>query len=374
MNSILSALILSAALFSTACGAATTTGEQKGASPSTPPAVAAQPAPSGTQPTDAAPVAPAGGSEVFARINDIPITDAEITERVKGRLKKLETQIFEIKRDGLDEMISEKILEAEAKKKNLSVDDYLKKEVDDKIADPSEEEIQTFYGLMKNQIGDQPLDQVRGKIVSQIKNTRKGDVYSKLLERLENDAKVEVYMERPRIEVGIDDDATKGKKDAPITVIEFSDFQCPFCKRARATVNEILSTYGNQVQYAFRDFPLSFHKLAPKAHEACECAGDQGKYWECNALLWEKQPELAVDKLKEYARTLGLDGGKFDSCLDSGKNAAEVEKDIQDGAAAGVSGTPAYFINGIMISGAQPFPNFKKVIDGEIKEKKRAKN
>lgn len=369
MNSILSTLILSVALLSTACGATTTTAEQK----PTLPAAATQPTPPTTQPTDSAPAAPVGDSAVLARINDLPITDAEITERVKGRLKKLETQIFEIKRDGLDEMISEKILEAEAKKKNLSVDDYLKKEVDDKIAEPSEEEIQTFYGLMKNQIGDQPLDQVRGKIVGQIKNTRKGDVYSKLLERLENDAKVEVYMERPRIEVGIDDDATKGKKDAPVTVIEFSDFQCPFCKRARATVNEILSTYGNQVQYAFRDFPLSFHKLAPKAHEAAECAGDQGKYWEYNTLLWEKQPELAVDKLKEYARSLGLDGGKFDSCLDSGKNVAEVEKDTQDGAAAGVSGTPAYFINGIMISGAQPFPNFKKVIDGELREKKRAK-
>lgn len=168
------------------------------------------------------------------------------------------------------------------------------------------------------------------------------------------------------IEVSADDDAVRGPENAPVTIIEFSDYQCPFCGRAEATINQILETYPTQVKVIFRDFPLGFHQHAQKAAEAAECAGEQGKYWEMHDKLFENQRALDVDSLKKYAAEIGLDTETFNSCLDNGDMASEVQKDFQDGQAAGVSGTPTFFINGEKLVGAQPFSAFKAVIDSKL--------
>lgn len=172
--------------------------------------------------------------------------------------------------------------------------------------------------------------------------------------------------------VNIDDDPIKGNKNAPITIIEFSDYQCPFCTRAEPTIKQVLETYKDKVRFIYRDFPLGFHQYAQKAAEASECADEQGKFWEYHDLLFEKQSEWSsegITKLKEYALNLGLDAKQFNECLDSGKMASEVQKDFNDGQQAGVSGTPAFFINGRLVSGAQPFSAFKQVIDEELNKK-----
>jgi len=172
-------------------------------------------------------------------------------------------------------------------------------------------------------------------------------------------------------DISPDDDPSIGPANAPVTIIEFSDFQCPFCARAEPTVNQILSTYKDKVRLVYRDFPLSFHQYAQKSAEASECSDEQGKFWEYHDLLFEKQQEwssIGITKMKDYAAQLNLDSKKFNDCLDSGKYSSEVQKDFEDGQKAGVSGTPAFFINGILISGAQPFENFKKVIDAELAE------
>jgi len=171
------------------------------------------------------------------------------------------------------------------------------------------------------------------------------------------------------VKVSIDDDPQKGPSDAKATIIEFSDFQCPYCNRAEPTLKQIFDEYGNNVRLVYRDFPLSFHQYAQKAAEASQCAFEQGKYWEYHDVLYENQDKLDVASLKQYAKNLGLDTAKFDSCLDSGKYASEVQKDFQDGQAAGVSGTPAFFIldkDGEVVEtivGAQPFSSFKDAID-----------
>lgn len=182
--------------------------------------------------------------------------------------------------------------------------------------------------------------------------------------------KLQEESEQPsEAEVSVDDDPQKGPSDAKVTIIEFSDFQCPYCKKAEPTLKQIFDEYGSNVRLVFRDFPLSFHQYAQKASEASECAYEQGKYWEYHDVLYEKQDALDVASLKQYAKDLGLDSAKFDSCLDSGKYASEVQKDFQDGQAAGVSGTPSFFIldeNGNVVEnivGAQPFSAFKTVID-----------
>ena len=171
------------------------------------------------------------------------------------------------------------------------------------------------------------------------------------------------------VEVSLDDDAVKGDANAPVTIVEFSDYECPFCgKYVQETYPSIVSEYINtgKVKYVFRDFPLDFHLNAQKAAEAAECAGDQDQYWEMHDYLFANQDYLAVDNLKGYAKDLGLDLAEFNDCLDSGKFADEVAADLLDGQAYGVSGTPAFFINGKLVSGALPFAAFKEEIDAAL--------
>lgn len=172
--------------------------------------------------------------------------------------------------------------------------------------------------------------------------------------------------------VSVDDDPSKGQADAPVTIIEFSDYQCSFCARfVTQTLSQLEKNYidTGKVKFVFRDFPLSFHQHAQKAAEAAECADEQGKYWEYHDLLFEKQSEWSdagSGKFKDYASQLGLDTQAFNQCLDSGEMAEEVQKDFQDGQSYGVQGTPAFFVDGELISGAQPFETFKAKIDAAL--------
>lgn len=167
----------------------------------------------------------------------------------------------------------------------------------------------------------------------------------------------------------IDDDSIKGNPNAPVTIVEFSDYECPFCERFYSqTFKQIQEQYidTGKVNFVYRDFPLSFHKQAQKAAEAAECAGEQGKYFEMHDQLFENGVDRGVDSFKQYAKDIGLDQKSFDECLDSGEMKSEVKKDFSDGQNLGVQGTPAFFINGKEISGAQPFSVFQEIIEQEL--------
>ncbi len=169
----------------------------------------------------------------------------------------------------------------------------------------------------------------------------------------------------------MDDDPVKGDKNAPVTIIEFSDFECPFCGRFYTqTLSQIDEQYikTGKVKLVFRDFPLSFHQYAQKSAEASECADDQGKFWEYHDLLFENQATLSFDNLKQWASDLNLDTAKFNDCLDSGKHEAEVKQDMKDGSAAGIRGTPGFVINGQLVSGAQPFSVFQQAIEAGLNQ------
>jgi len=166
-----------------------------------------------------------------------------------------------------------------------------------------------------------------------------------------------------------DDDPAKGNDNAPVTIVEFSDFQCPFCaKFYTQTLPQIEEEYikTGKARLVYRDFPLDSHKNSQKAAEASECADDQGKFWEMHNIMFDNQDSIGVSSLKKYAENIGLDTAKFNECLDSGKYQAEVQKDLADGQKYGVTGTPAFFINGRLVSGAQPFDVFKGIIDEEL--------
>lgn len=184
-----------------------------------------------------------------------------------------------------------------------------------------------------------------------------------------------------RVSVSLDDDAVKGSQDAKVTIIEFSDFQCPYCRSFYTeTYKQIDNEYvkTGKVKIAYRDFPLSFHAAAQKSAEAAECAADQGKFWEMHDKIFEEQAKLGtgtvsygVNELKKWASELGLDAESFNSCLDSGKYASEIQKDISDGTAAGVTGTPAFFVGSqdkgyILVAGAYPYEVFKQLIEQEL--------
>lgn len=162
-------------------------------------------------------------------------------------------------------------------------------------------------------------------------------------------------------------DHVRGNFNAPITLVEFSDFECPFCGRHYPTVNKILAEYPGKVRLVYKHFPLSFHPNAQKASEAAECAGAQGKFWEYHDILFEKQSSgYSVEKFKTWAEQLGLNTTKFDTCLDSGASAGIVQTDAQEGGAKGVNGTPATFVNGQLVSGALPYETFKQIIESEL--------
>jgi len=173
------------------------------------------------------------------------------------------------------------------------------------------------------------------------------------------------------VEVSVDDDPVKGSQNAPVTIIEFSEYQCPFCKKyIDGAYPKIISEYINtgKVKYVFRDFPLGFHSNAKPAAMAAECAHEQDKFWEYHDLLFENQDSLSIENYKKWAADLGLDSEQFDDCLDTEKYKEEVEADLVDGQKYGVSGTPAFFINGKLISGAQPYTAFKQAIEEALEE------
>jgi protein-disulfide isomerase len=312
--------------------------------------------------------------DVVAELNGQPITEQDLMNRIKPRLARIEGQLFDIKRDGIDQIIEERLLDEEAKKKNTTVQDLLKKEVTDKVGETTDKEIQEFYDQNKARFGTKTLDDLKPQIAAQLKARKAGVYRSNLIDRLMAKADVDIYIQRPRVEVEAANGPSKGPTNAPVTIIEFTDYQCPFCGRARPTVNEIVDTYKNDVHYVLRNFPLDFHNFAKKAAEAALCSRDQNKYWEYSKKLWENQQALGVDNLKKYAEDLKLDTKKFNECLDSDKTLPEVMKDQQDGAKAGVSGTPSFFINGQSLTGAQPVEAFKKVIDQELRDAKRKKS
>lgn len=254
----------------------------------------------------------------------------------------------------------------EAKKRGVTVNELLKIEIFDKVGKISDEEVRIFFEDNKARLQGRSLDDLKEPIRSQLL-ARKASLYRmNFLDRLRSAADLKILLAPPKIEVSADDDPSKGGKGAKVTIIEFTDYQCPFCSKVRPTVKQLVTDYGDKVRYVLRDFPLEFHPSAKKAAEAAQCAGDQDKYWEYSDVLWDNQKSLEVADLKRYAGELKLDQKKFDACLDDGKYSAEVDKDQADGAKAGVNGTPTFFINGRVLSGALPLDEFKKIIDAEL--------
>ena len=316
---------------------------------------------------DAARTAPA--SEPLAEVNGETITAEEIEQALGAQLRRLEQQIYDLKRQKLEAVIGERLLAREAAKQSLSVQALLDAEVAAKAGNVTDEEVESFYQANKARLkGDEAeaRERIRAHFQSQ-KLVARRQAY---LQSLRSQANVVIRLQAPPVfkaDVGVEGAPFLGPAAAPVTIVEFSDFQCPFCKQVVPTLTQVLSRYGEKVKLVFRDFPIdSLHPQARKAAEAARCAQDQGKFWDYHDALFANASKLGPEQLKTYAQQVGLDLPSFERCLASGTHAAAVQKSVDEGMRLGVTGTPAFFINGELVSGAQPVESFARVIEREL--------
>jgi len=308
-------------------------------------------------------------SEAVAEVNGVTIKAAEIDKAIGMQIAKLEEQIYQLRQQKLEALIREKLLADEALKRGISVQALLDAEVTSKVPPVADQDIETFYQANKAQIKGEEAA-VRQQIRSFLQNQKVSTQRETFVKSLRSQAKVAVYLKAPpvyRAEVSVAGAPFKGPEAAPVTIVEVTDFHCPYCKRVQPTLNEVLLKYPDKVKLVFRDFPIDqLHPNARKAAEAARCANEQGKFWPYHDKLMAGGTDASPEKLKEYAKEIELDAGAFEQCLASGKYRAAVQKDVDEGTRLGVNGTPAFFINGRMLSGAQPTDAFAKVIDEEL--------
>jgi len=301
--------------------------------------------------------------KVLARIGDIAITETEITARAAAGLAKIERQRHELIAATVNTAVIDRLLDLEAEKHGITKEELLKTEVEDKLSEVAAEDVDKYYAARQARIR-QPKERVEEQI-------RKILTYEAFLERLKAAYEIEYLIEPFRVEVEATGPA-QGPEDAPVTIVEFSDFQCPYCGRMASTMSELRKTYGDKVRIVFRQFPVPGHTQARKAGEASLCADEQGKFWEMHDLMYGEQSKLAVEDLKQKAATIAeLDAEAFDECLDSEKYAQAVADDYRAGTRLGISGTPTFFINGRFVSGAVGIETFTEIIDEELEQHKQ---
>ncbi|HEY7292167.1 MAG TPA: thioredoxin domain-containing protein [Vicinamibacterales bacterium] len=310
-------------------------------------------------------------SDVVATVGSTSITLAEVDEKALQQSAtafgsvRLAQALYEARRFAIDEIVANTLMDREAKTRGIERSALVEKEIADKVAPVGDAEVAAWYQVNQNRVQGAPLDQVRAPIRAYLIQQRMEDARQAYIDTLKAKTPVKISLDPPRLTVS-GTGPSKGDTKAPIQMIEFSDFQCPFCLRAQPTVEQVLKTYGDRIHFVYRHYPLPSHPGAKPAAEASACANEQGKFWPYHDRLFEQPGKLSDADLKKSAADLGLDTARFNSCVDSHKYKDQVEADMKDGNDVGVDGTPAFFINGRMLSGAQPFEAFKKIIDEEL--------
>lgn len=299
----------------------------------------------------------------LAVVNGAPIYASHL--KPDGELLELERKIYELRRQALESAIADRLLRGEAQRRGVSLQALLDAEVNFHVDDVSAAEIEAFYAQQKERIR-RPLKDVREQIAVLLKDSRYQAVRQAYVEKLRTAADVRIALDPPRLPVDLSRAPLRGPENAPVTIVEFSDFQCSFCRRVQPTLAALQERYGDKIRWSFKDLPLvSIHPAAQKAAEAARCAGEQGKFWQYREALFQNTA-LSDDLHDRLSAKLKLDGQAFQTCLDSGKFKPLVDADAAEAQAFGIGGTPAFMINGILLSGAQPLDVFAAVIDREL--------
>ena len=314
------------------------------------------------------PATAADRARVLAAVNGKNVTAGDIEEGLRPLVAQVQQQVYLLRRNEVDRLVNDILLSQEAQKRGITTRALLDSEITSKIPVVTEAQAQDFYNKNKERItGDFPA--VKYQLIEYLQQQEQQRLEGAFAQRLRNGASVQTFItppEQPVFQIATDDQPTKGKADAAVTVVEFTDYQCPVCAQAQPVVERLISEYGDRVRFVIRDFPLAQHKDAEKAAEAAEAAREQGKYWDFTAILFRNQSALGADMLKQYAGVLGLDRKRFDAALDSGKFAPQVERDVRDGERVGVTGTPTFFVNGRQVP-ERTYEALKAAIEAALK-------
>lgn len=307
-------------------------------------------------------------ARVMATVNGENITAGDVEDALQPIIFDSQEQVYTLRKQTLDAKMNDMLLDAEAKKRNTTPKAVYDAEVVAKVKPPTEEEARKLYDDNKDKLSG-TYEQLKPQIFQYLQGQQQQKNEADFAEQLRKAATVQIILREPDppvLSIATDDQPSKGSATAPVTIIEFTDYQCPSCARSQPIIEEVVKEYGDKVRLVARDFPLDQHTFAAKAAEAAEAAREQGKYWEYVAVLFKNQTALDVAKLKEYATQVGLDRTKFDQALDSGKFADKIQRDLREGDKLGVSSTPTVFINGKRIRDKTP-EGLKAAIDAALK-------
>lgn len=318
----------------------------------------------------ASPVAAEDASSVLATINGEPITRAQVEASVSAQLKSVDLEYARKRHEtvemALGQLMAERLLDTAAAEDGTTREQMLAGLATGQVSDA---DIDAFYEANKSRING-TKDQLKEQIRQYLGQQRMQTAYSELVASLQERYKAETLLEPFRIPVEAIGPAL-GPADAPVTLVEFSDFECPYCVRIYPTLQQVVKKYGDKVRLVYRQFPLDIHDNAFKASEASLCADEQGKFWEIHNAMFDNMQMVKSGSFGELANTLGLDMKAFNICMASGKYASRVEQDMEDGSIVGVTGTPATFVNGRLVSGAISMERLTAMIDEELARKSR---
>ena len=300
--------------------------------------------------------------EVVATVHDQPISAEALRGSMRGQLLQMDMERYEAMKAQLDSLVAERLIALEAAERGMSAEEFERAEIFAKMEPVTPEQVRTFYDNNRERLS-RSFEELEGRIMAHLQRQSEARRRAALGRELQQRYPVKIALAPPRVDVGADDDPFMGPQDAPVTLVEFSDFQCPYCRRVQGVLKRLMTAYHGQLKLVFRDFPLrQIHPEAQKAAEAAQCANDQGQFWQYHDRLFAVT-ELGIEDLKQYAVELGLDAEQFNACLDSEKYRQEVQKDMDDAIAAGVNATPSFFVNGLPINGAVPFERFVEMVE-----------
>ncbi len=307
-----------------------------------------------------------GKEKPVATIGDEAIYEKDYLPQIQKDLMQIRQQEYEFKLKALENAINKRLLRAEAKKLGVTEDELLLSQADSKVVEPSQDERDQAIAQRMLGMGN-PLSAVGAEFDSDLMKEKVQQAREEYFQTLREKAGVKIYLLPPTVQVDYDRARVRGNADAKIVMVEFSDFQCPFCLQAYTTVKNLLKKYDGKIKLAYRDLPLlPVAAGVPGSADASRCAGEQGKYWEYHDLLFENQDEVGEAAFRDHAEALKLDLKQFETCLKSGKFKPSIQQDFQEGIRLGLTGTPGFFINGVVMKGAQPQSEFEEIIDTEL--------
>jgi protein-disulfide isomerase len=316
----------------------------------------------------ARPRSPGASPEIVAEAGDVRVTRVELEAEAAGRLLPLKSQEYDTLRESLEDLLFERLVKREAQARRVSPEVFVQGELKLDRSAPDPKEVEAIYQANRDRLGQRSVADAKAEIVRLLEEERAREARSAFRKDLFHKAGVRVYLPPPRLNLQVPADApVLGPPDARVTLVEFADYQCPYCQQAESIVEGILDKNPKTVRFVLRDFPLDTkHARALPAAEAAHCAEDQGKFFEYRRSLLGTPGNLSDEDLVRRAEGLHLKTDAFRTCLAARPHEAEIRKSFEDARALGVSATPTFFVNGRYVEGLRSEGQLQDIIDSEL--------